>query len=90
MTSATMSSSINVKMISSRSLSSLALCQYHVKLNVKNLVIKKISQSEILFRSLRNCDASQLGGHSIHANAQLIACHAQLSLLTVSSKSGFK
>ena len=42
MTSVTMSSSINVKMISSRSFSSLALCQYHVKLNVTNLVMKKI------------------------------------------------
>ena len=78
-----MGSSINVKMIiSSRSFISLALCQYHVKLNVTNLVMKKICQSEILFRSLRNCDASLLEGHSIHVIAQLIACNAQLSLLT--------
>ena len=75
-----MGSSINVKMIiSSRSFISLALCQYHVKLNVTNLVMKKICQSEILFRSLRNCDASLLEGHSIYVNAQLIACYAQLS-----------
>ena len=79
MTSVTMSSSTNVKMISSRSFISLALCQYHVKLNVTNLVMKKICQSEILFRSLRNCDASLLEGHSIYVNAQLIACYAQLS-----------